>query len=163
MQSAAATVDQYLAEAPVERQVALQRLRALLRDRLTPLGFEETMGYGMVGFVVPHSRYPAGYHCNPQLPLPFFSFASQKASINLYHMGLYAQPELMAWFQAEHALASPHKLDMGKSCVRYKKPEHLPFDLIDRLAQRMAAADWVALYESLYRPKSGPKRGPKQQ
>lgn len=154
MQSAAATVDAYLAEAPPERQDALRRLRTLLRDRLTPLGFQEAMSYGMVGYVVPHSRYPAGYHCDPKLPLPFMSFASQKASINLYHMGLYAQPECMAWFQAEHAQASPHKLDIGKSCVRYKKPEHLPFELIDRLAQRLSADDWIALYESLYRPKN---------
>jgi hypothetical protein len=153
MRSAAATVDAYLAEAPAERQDALRRLRTLLRDRLTPLGFEETMGYGMVGYVVPHSRYPAGYHCDPKAPLPFMNFASQKASINLYPMGLYAQPEWMAWFQAEHAKASPHKLDMGKSCVRYKKPEHIPFELIDRLAQRMTADDWIALYESRYRPK----------
>lgn len=153
MQSAAASVDAYLDEAPADRQAALRQLRALLRDRLTPLGFEEGMSYGMVGYVVPHSRYPAGYHCDPKLPLPFLSFASQKASINLYHMGLYAQPELMAWFQAEHAKASPHKLDVGKSCVRYKKPEHLPYELIDRLAQRMSASDWIALYEALYRPK----------
>jgi hypothetical protein len=152
MQSAATSVEAYLAEAPAERQAALRQLRTLLRDRLTPLGFEEAMSYGMVGYVVPHSRYPAGYHCDPKLPLPFLSFASQKQSINLYHMGLYAQPELMAWFQAEHAKTSPHKLDIGKSCVRYKKPEHIPFDLIDRLAQRLSADDWIALYEALVRP-----------
>jgi hypothetical protein len=152
MQSAATSVEAYLAEAPAERQAALRQLRTLLRDRLTPLGFEEAMSYGMVGYVVPHSRYPAGYHCDPKLPLPFLSFASQKQSINLYHMGLYAQPELMAWFQAEHAKASAQKLDMGQSCVRYKKPEHIPFDLIDRLARRLSADDWIALYETLVRP-----------
>jgi len=100
-----------------------------------------------MGWNVPHSIYPAGYHCNPKDPLPFMSLASQKNSINLYHMGIYANPKLLKWFQDAHAKASPKKLDMGKSCIRYKKPEDIPFELIGQLASKITPGEWIAMYE----------------
>jgi hypothetical protein len=147
MQSQAQTVEEYLSELPAERQAAVRTLRDTLRAALPP-GFEERMNYGMVGYVVPHSLYPAGYHCDPKLPLPFMGLASQKASINLYHMGLYADPALLTWFTEAHAKASKRKLDMGKSCIRYKKLEDMPLALLAELAGKMSVEAWIALYES---------------
>ena len=147
MQSKALSVEQYLAELPPERQGAMTRLRELFRKKL-PKGFEEVMSYGMIGYVVPHTLYPAGYHCDPKLPLPFLNLASQKQAITVYHMGLYAEPALLAWFTAEHAKATPRKLDMGKSCIRYKKAEDIPYALMEQLAGRLTPKDWIALYES---------------
>ena len=157
MQSKAPTVDEYLAEIPAERQAAMNKLRKIILKNL-PKGFKETMGYGMMGYCVPHSIYPAGYHCNPKDPLPFMGLASQKNSINLYHMGIYANPKLLKWFQEAHAKASPKKLDMGKSCIRYKKPEDIPYDLIGELASKITVNEWIDLYESVLkesRKKSG--------
>ncbi|MBB5205198.1 hypothetical protein HNQ51_002517 [Inhella inkyongensis] len=147
MQSQAVSVDQYLIELPPERQAPMRQLRELLRARL-PAGFEECMAYGMPAYVVPHRLYPAGYHCNPKLPLPFISLASQKQAITLYHMGLYSDGELLAWFQTEHARVSSRKLDMGKCCVRYKKAEHIPFELIGDLVSRWTPQDWIQRYEA---------------
>lgn len=140
-------VEAYLDALPAERQQPMRELRARIKAALPP-GFEECISYGMIGWVVPHVLYPAGYHCDPRLPLPFLSLASQKASINLYHMGLYADPELLEWFQAEHAKASPRTLDMGKSCIRYKKAEDIPLALIEQLAGRLSPAEWIRLYEA---------------
>ena len=124
----------------------MYRLREILKKHL-PEGFKEEMGYGMVGFCVPHSTYPAGYHCDPKQPLPFVGLASQKGHISLYHMGLYADEELMSWFATEYPKHSNARLDMGKSCIRFKKPEHIPYELIGRLAQKMTPEAWIALYE----------------
>lgn len=140
-------VDAYLDALLAERQQPMRELRARIQAAL-PTGFEECISVGMIGWVVPHALYPAGYHCDPKLPLPFLSLASQKASINLYHMGLYADPALLEWFQAEHAKASPRKLDMGKSCIRYKKAEDIPLALIEQLVARISPADWIRLYEA---------------
>ena len=150
MQSKATTVDQYIAEAPQERQEALQKLRATILKHL-PNGFEEAMGYGMAGYAVPHSIYPAGYHCTPHLPLPFMGFASQKNSINFYHMGIYADETLYNWFLTEYAKFSKKKLDIGKSCMRFKKPEDIPFDLIGELVSKISVQDWIATYESKFK------------
>ena len=150
MQLKATTVDQYIAEAPKERQEALQKLRTTILKYL-PKGFEEAISYGMVGYVVPHSLYPAGYHCSPELPLPFMSFASQKNSINIYHMGIYAKPELYDWFVAAYPKHSNQKLDMGKSCIRIKKPENIPFELIGQLVKKLSVQDWIATYESTFK------------
>ena len=147
MQSQAASVDQYLIDLPPERQAPMRQLRELLRQRL-PQGFAECMAYGMPAYVVPHSLYPAGYHCKPEQPLPFLSISSKKAGIGLHHMGLYADPELLAWFQAEYARACPRKLDMGKACITFKKPEHIPFELIGQLAARWTPQDWIRRYEA---------------
>jgi hypothetical protein len=146
MQSNALTPDQYINELPDDRKQTMQQLREVILKNI-PKGFEERMGYGMLGYSVPHSIYPAGYHCNPKDPLPFFGLASQKNSINVYHMGMYARQELYDWFVAEYPKHSKAKLDMGKSCIRFKKPEHIPLELIGELLQKMSVQDWIALYE----------------
>ena len=107
----------------------------------------------MIGYVVPHSIYPKGYHCDPKLPLPFMNIASQKNFIAFYHMGIYGNPELMNWFVNEFPNYSKAKLDMGKSCVRFKKMNEIPFELIGELVKKMTVADWVNQYESLYKKK----------
>ena len=122
MQSDAKTPDEYVASLPDDRRHAIAKLRKTVSDNI-PGGFAEVMQYGMMGYVVPHSEYPAGYHCDPKLPLPFLGMASQKNSVNFYHMGIYADPELLAWFQAEYPKHSSARLDMGKSCIRFKKME----------------------------------------
>lgn len=146
MQSKATTVDQYLSEIPTERQEAMNKLRKIILKNL-PKGFKEGMGYGMMGYAVPHSIYPAGYHCNPTDPLPFAGLASQKNSINFYHMGIYANPQLLTWFTNEYAKAGVGKLDMGKSCIRFKKPENIPYALIGELCSKMTVEEWISLYE----------------
>jgi uncharacterized protein YdhG (YjbR/CyaY superfamily) len=151
MTSAATTVDQYMNELPEDRKSAMTKLRNTILKNL-PEGFEETMSYGMVGYVVPHSMYPSGYHCDPKLPLPFMNIASQKNFIAFYHMGIYAIPELLSWFTAEYPKHVKSKPDMGKSCLRFKKEENIPFDLIGELVKKMKPKDWIDLYESMYKP-----------
>jgi Domain of unknown function (DU1801) len=147
MQSIAKTVSDYLNELPEERKVAFLKLRNTILNNL-PKGFEEQMSYGMLGYVVPHSIYPEGYHCNPKLPLPFMNIASQKNFIALYHMGIYAIPELLEWFTSEYPKHSSQKLDIGKSCIRFKKLDQIPFDLIAELAGKMTVEDWINCYET---------------
>jgi hypothetical protein len=148
MQSKATTVDAYVAELPEDRKKAITELRKVIKKNL-PKGFKEEMGYGNIGYVVPHSKYPAGYHCDPKLPLPFMGVASQKNSINFYHMGIYADPELLKWFTDAHTKASPKKLDMGKSCVRYKNPDDIPYKLLGELVSKITVDDWIEMYESV--------------
>jgi uncharacterized protein YdhG (YjbR/CyaY superfamily) len=147
MKSTAATPDQYVALLSEERQGAMQRLREVIRTHL-PSGFEETMSYGMIGYVVPHSLYPGGYHCDPKLPLPFINLASQKQYIALYHMGVYANPELLEWFLKAYAQQGVGKPDMGKSCIRFKKPDNIPYGLIGELCKKMTPQAWIARYEA---------------
>ena len=142
----------YINLLPSDRRDALAALRRVLKENL-PAGFAETMGYGMIGYVVPHALYPAGYHCNPQLPLPFISIASQKNFIAVYHMGLYADQELLGWFVQEYPKHGQSKLDMGKSCIRFKKTDAIPYRLLGELARKMSVPDWVALYESRLKKK----------
>lgn len=146
MQSKAPTPAEYVDSLPEERKKAIAELRKVIRKNL-PKGFEETMGYGMLCYSVPHSVYPPGYHCNPSQPLPFLSIASQKNFIAIYHMGLYADAKFLDWFKKEFAKVSTKKLDMGKSCLRFKHPEHIPYALIGTLAGKMTAERWIALYE----------------
>lgn len=146
MQSKAATPDAYMEEVPEERKAVFKKLRAVIKKNL-PKGFKEEMNYGMIGYVVPHSKYPAGYHCDPKMPLPFLGIASQKNFIAVYHMGIYSMPDLHQWFVAAHAKASPKKLDMGKSCIRYKKPEDVPMELMGELAAKITPDEWIAWYE----------------
>lgn len=146
MQSKATTVDAYIAELPEDRKKAISELRKVIKKNL-PKGFKEGMGYGMMGWSVPHSIYPAGYHCKPSDPLPFMGLASQKNFIAVYHMGVYSDPKLLKWFQDAHTKASPKKLDMGKSCIRYKKPEDIPYKLIGELASKITVDEWLATYE----------------
>ena len=139
---------EYIASLPDDRKEPVTKLRDAINKSL-PKGFEEIISRGMINWVVPHKTYPAGYHCDPKQPLPFLSLASQKNNISLHHMGLYGDPELLKWFQDEWAKASKRKLDMGKSCIRFKKPDEIPFDLIGQLAAKVSPADWIARYESV--------------
>ncbi len=146
MTSEASTPEEYIAELPEERVPAMQKLRKTIKENL-PKGFMETMNYGMIGFVVPHSIYPGGYHCTPELPLPFINIASQKNFIALYHSGIYANEELLNWFVGEYPNHVKTKLDMGKSCIRFKKPDQIPYELIAELARKMTVQQWVEIYE----------------
>lgn len=141
------TVADYYNELPEERKEAMERLRDSIEANL-PDGFESHMNYGMPSWVVPHARYEAGYHVNPQLPLPFLSIASQKSHIAVYHMGIYASPPLLEWFVGEFPKHCSRKLNMGKSCIRFKNTKHIPFDLIGELCSKMSPQDWIEIYES---------------
>jgi len=148
MQSKAKTVEAYIAELPEERKKAITELRKVINKNL-PKGFKEEMNYGYIGYVVPHSKYPAGYHCDPKLPLPFMGLASQKHFIAVYHMGVYADPKLLKWFIDEYAKAKVGKLDMGKSCIRFKKLENIPYKLIGELASKFNPRQWIERYEKV--------------
>lgn len=137
---------EYIAQLPEDRQVAIKELRKVIKKNL-PKGFKEVMSYGMIGYVVPHATYPDGYHCDPKLPLPFLNIASQKNFIAIYHMGVYADKKLLDWFTKEFPKHSKLKLDMGKSCIRFKNPDQIPFKLIGELAAKMTVEDWINIYE----------------
>lgn len=147
------TPESYIQNVPQDKQAAVARLHQTLSQHL-PQGFEATIGYKMLAYVVPKNLYPNGYHCDPKLPLPFINVAAQKNFIALYHMGIYANPELLEWFVAEYPKHCKTKLDMGKSCIRFKKPEDIPFDLIAQLATKMTPQDWIACYESAFKKQS---------
>jgi len=140
-------IETYLAAIPESRKPSFLRLLKIVKEFL-PQGFEICFNYGMIGFIIPLSRYPEGYHVKANTPLPFINLANQKNFIALYHMGLYANKELMNWFVNEFPSHSKRKLDMGKSCIRFKKPEEIPFELIKDLVQKMTCEDWIACYES---------------
>ncbi len=146
MQSKATTVEAYIAELPKERQGPVSTLRATIKKNL-PKGFKECMSYGMIGYVVPHSLYAEGYHCNPELPLPFMNLASQKNFISVYHMGIYAESKQGKWFAKEYAKLNIGKLDTGKCCIRFKKIETIPYQLIAELAAKTTPQEWIAIYE----------------
>lgn len=150
MTSQATSPEQYIQELPKDRVEAITKLRKVINDNL-PKGFKEEMSYGMIGYVVPHEIYPAGYHCNPKLPLPFMSFASQKNSVNFYHMGIYADLELLNWFTLTYPKYCKTKLDMGKSCIRFKKLDQIPFELIGSLVKKVSVEDWIKCYEANFK------------
>ena len=150
MQSTAKTADEYIASLPEDRKEAMNKLRAIFLSNL-PEGFVEGMGYGMMGYDVPHSIYPNGYHCDPKQPLPFLGMASQKNFIAVYHMGIYANKELYDWFAAEYPKHCKTKLDMGKSCIRFKKMDAIPYALLGELATRMSVQDWISTYEAAFK------------
>ncbi len=143
-------VSEYIQALPEERKVVIEKLQMLFKKNL-PKGFEEQLSYGMIGYVVPHKLYPDGYHCDPKLPLPFLAMASQKNFIAIYHMGMYAKPDLLEWFVSEYPKHCKSKLDMGKSCVRFKKMEDIPYNLISELAKKMTVQDWISCYEKNYK------------
>ncbi len=149
MKIEANTIQEYISQLPEDRKEAIENLRKTISENL-PKGFEEQMSYGMIGFVVPHSIYPKGYHCTPELPLPFLSIASQKNSINIYHMGIYADEKLLNWFVSEFPKYSKKKLDMGKSCMRFKKAEDIPFQLIGELTSKITPEQWIEMYERTF-------------
>lgn len=149
MQSKATNVKDYLKEVPEERAPYFSKLRDTIVKNI-PKGFEECMQYGMIGYVVPHSIFPDGYHCDPKIPLPFVSIASQKNFIALHHMGIYANPKLLEWFVAEYPKHCKTKLDMGKGCIRFKKADQIPFDLVAELIQKINVKDWIKLYQDSF-------------
>ena len=148
MQSKATTPEQYLVELPEERRVVMEKLRKVTLENL-PKGFKEVMAYGMLGYVVPHELYPKGYHCDPKLPLGFFNIASQKNSINMYHMVIYGNKEIHDWFVSEYPKHCNSKLDMGKSCVRFKKLDDIPYNLIGELLSKITVEQWIEMYEKM--------------
>ena len=147
MRITASSVEEYIENCQEERQAALKKLRAVISENI-PEGFEEALSYGMPGWVIPHSLYPAGYHCKPEEPLPFLSIASQKNFVGFYHMGIYAKPDLLNWFVKEYPKYVSSKLDMGKSCIRFKKVDEIPYDLIAELIKKVSPQDWINTYES---------------
>ena len=148
MQSIASTPQEYIDALPPERKAAMEELRQNILENL-PTGFSETMSYGMLGYVVPHSIYPAGSHCDTKLPLPFINIASQKNFIALYHMGIYLDNELLDWFVSEFQEQSKSKLDIGKSCIRFKRMDQIPYKLIGQLASKISVHEWISKYESV--------------
>ncbi len=147
MPTTATSPQEYVDSLPEDRKEAIQKLREVISENI-PEGFEECINYGMIGYVVPHSIYPAGYHCDTKLPLPFMNVASQKSHIAVYHSGVYANEELSKWFQEEYGKRASTKLNMGKSCIRFKKPHHIPYDLIGELASKLTVQEWIDMYES---------------
>jgi uncharacterized protein YdhG (YjbR/CyaY superfamily) len=150
MQSKATSVTDYLSELPEDRRKAMELLRKEIKKNI-PKGFKEQMSYGMIGYVVPHSLYPPGYHCTPELPLPFMNIASQKNFIAVYHMSVYADPKLHKWFVDEYAKTGLGKLDMGKSCIRFKNLSKIPYQLIGQLAAKVTPQQWIETYEKNYK------------
>lgn len=144
------TVKEILTNLPPDRTEPFNKLHDVIVKNL-PNGFEAAISYGGLGYVVPHSIYPAGYHCNPIEPLPFAGIASQKNTINFYHMGIYAVPELLTWFVTEYPKHSKQKLDMGKSCIRFKKFEEIPYKLIGELMRKMSVKEWITIYETKFK------------
>lgn len=150
MQYKAISPEDYISQIPKERQEAMKKLRKVIKDNL-PKGFEEGMNYNMIGYYVPHSIYPNGYHCDTKLPLPFTNIASQKNFMALYHMGMYVKKEILDWFTSEYPKHCKYKLDMGKSCVRFKKIEDIPYDLIGQLTAKMSVDEWIQVYENAFK------------
>ena len=147
MQSKATTPEEYINELPEDRKKIISEIKKAIKTNL-PKGFKEVMAYGMIGYVVPHSIYPNGYHCNPKLPLPYINIASQKNHISIHHMGLYSSSKLLDWFTKEWENHSTKKLDMGKGCIRFKKPEDVPIKLIVELVKKVTVEKWIEQYES---------------
>lgn len=152
MKAAGKTVKEILMNLPADRKESFNKLHDVIVKNL-PKGFEASISYGGLGYVVPHTIYPAGYHCKPEEPLPFAGIASQKYSINFYHMGIYANPELLKWFVTEYPKHSNQKLDMGKSCVRFKKFNEIPYKVIAELMKKISVKQWIEMYENNLVPK----------
>ena len=148
MKSAALTIDDYITSLPQERIAPIIQLRKIIKKNL-PKGFKEEMSYGMIGYVVPHSIYPLGYHCDPKLPLPLMNLGSQKNFIVLHHMGLYGDKQLLDWFVAKYEKEVDSKLDMGKGCVRFKKMDQIPYELIGALAAKVTVEAYVKQVKEL--------------
>ena len=141
------TIQDYINEVSEDKKEAFVKLQHTIKNSL-PKGFEEVIIYNMIGYVVPFKIYPEVYHCDPNLPLPFINIAAQKNFISLYHMGLYADQVLLDWFTNEYPNHSKYKLDMGKSCIRFKKPDAIPYELIAELACKISVSQWIEIYSS---------------
>jgi len=152
MQIPAVSIEDYISKIPEERQEIFKKMFDTINDNL-PEGFKQGISYGMIGWDVPLETYPAGYHCTPGLPLPFMGLASQKNFIALYHMGMYAKPDLLNWFVEEFPKHCKRKLDMGKSCVRFKKMDDIPLELLAEMSKKMTVDEWVTIYENNFKKK----------
>lgn len=141
------TIQNHIDQIPEDRKPHFLKLRQTILDHL-PTGFEEQMSYGMIGYVVPFSIYPKGYHCNTSLPLPMINIDNKKGFIVMHHLGLYANPQLLDWFVSEYPKHCNHKLDMGKGCVRFKKVTEIPYELIAQLIQKVSVDTWISNYEA---------------
>lgn len=141
------TPEGYIQLQPIERQEVLERLRQVIKVNL-PEGFQETIQYGMIAFVIPHALYPKGYHVNPSEPLLFIGLANQKGYISFYHLGIYVDPSLLAWFIKSYKALNIGKLDMGKSCIRFRKIDKIPFELIGELCTKISAEEYMRIYEA---------------
>jgi hypothetical protein len=150
MQLKAKTPEEYINKLPEERKEAIKKLRKVILKNL-PKGFKEMIGYGMIRYAVPHSIYPDGYHCDPKQPLPFMGIASQKNHISFYHMGIYSDKKLFEWFLKEYTKISKSKPDMGKSCVRFRKAENIPYELIGKLTAKITPQEWIKIYSKSFK------------
>lgn len=146
MKTTAQSPEEMINSLPDDRKEAISTLRQIILKNL-PEGFTEEMSYGMISYVVPKSRYPDGYHANSNEPLPFISIASQKNHIGLYHMGIYINTDILNWFSNEYKSRVPSKLDVGKSCIRFKKVDQIPYDLVGELVSKITVDEWIDTYE----------------
>lgn len=144
--SAVQSPEDYINQQPLDRKAALSELRQIILDNL-PEGFMEIIQYGMIGYVVPHEIYPEGYHVTPSEPLPFMGMANQKGYIALYHLGIYADESLLKWFVKSYKDLNIGKLDMGKSCIRLRKTDKIPYQLIGELCTKISVEDYINIYE----------------
>jgi hypothetical protein len=161
MRIEASTVAEYLEKLPDDRRAALQAVRKIIRQNLDG-GFKEGIQYGMIGYFVPHNVYPPGYHCDPKQPLPFAGLASQKNYMSMYLGCIYVDTEREAWFRKEWSKTGK-RLDMGKACIRFKKLDDLPLELIAEVIAKTTAKDYIEFYESVIKaPRTSPARKAKQ-
>lgn len=148
MKIEAKNIEEYIDKLPSDKKESVIKLKTIIAENL-PKGFHETLSYNMIGFVVPNQKFPAGYHCNPKLPLPFINLAAQKNFIALYHSGIYAIPEIKDWFVEEYGKVCKYKLDMGKSCIRFKKLDDIPYKLIGELCKKITVEEWIGIYDKI--------------
>ena len=140
------TIESYINSLPIDRKELVNKIINVVEENI-PVGYTKVMNYSMPSFVIPHSIYPAGYHVKPDLPLPFIGVASQKNHIGFYHMGVYADSNLLDWFISKYPKYCKSKLDMGKSCIRFKKMDDIPYELVAELSTKMTTQDWISIYE----------------
>jgi hypothetical protein len=144
MKSSAKTVEEYIDSVDEKWKDPIKKLRNIIKTNI-PKGFEETINYGMIGYVIPKSIYPDGYHSNPKEPVPFINLAAQKNHIAIYHMGLYGKEKLKVWFLKENEKENK-KVDIGGSCIRYKKEEDIPYKLIEELVKKVDLKTYLKYY-----------------
>jgi hypothetical protein len=149
VKSVAKDLEEYMEKIADNHKFSVNKLREIVKQNI-PVGFEEMLNYGMIGYVIPHDLYPKGYHCDTKLPLPFINIASQKNFVAFYHIGLYAMPVLYTWFIDEYTKLDLKTLDMGKSCIRFKKPDDIPFKLIGELVSKISVEKWISIYEDKF-------------
>jgi hypothetical protein len=149
VKSVAKDLEEYMEKIADNHKFSVNKLREIVKQNI-PFGFEEMLNYGMIGYVIPHDLYPKGYHCDTKLPLPFINIASQKNFVAFYHIGLYAMPVLYTWFIDEYTKLDLKTLDMGKSCIRFKNPDDIPFKLIGELVSKISVEKWISVYEDKF-------------